>query len=95
MNLCGSGATALPDEQYVLALQDDIIGTFQGLAQVCAEGLGARRLCRADFRAGVGALKSRRQGRELGMAGVLKAACAFELQAGVLAGRCGIPAGKH
>jgi hypothetical protein len=34
MNLCGSGEKALPDYQYVLGLQEDIIGQFQGLAQV-------------------------------------------------------------
>lgn len=34
MNLCGSGEKVLPDQQYVLGLQDDIIGQFQGLAQV-------------------------------------------------------------
>lgn len=34
MGLCGSGTSTLPNMDYVLALQGDVIGTFQGLAQV-------------------------------------------------------------
>jgi hypothetical protein len=34
MHLCGTAATALPDQEAVMGLQNDIIGTFQGLAQV-------------------------------------------------------------
>jgi len=36
MNLCGNSTTALPDQEAVLGLQNDVIGTFQGLAQVRA-----------------------------------------------------------
>jgi hypothetical protein len=34
LHLCGSAATALPNQEAVLGLQNDVIGTFQGLAQV-------------------------------------------------------------
>lgn len=34
MHLCGTAATTLPDKDAVSALENDVIGTFQGLAQV-------------------------------------------------------------
>lgn len=34
LHLCGSAASALPDQEAVLGLQNEVIGTFQGLAQV-------------------------------------------------------------
>jgi hypothetical protein len=34
MHLCGNATSALPHYGAVLGLQNDIIGTFQGLAQV-------------------------------------------------------------
>lgn len=37
LHLCGSAASALPDQDAVLGLQNDVIGTFQGLAQVRRE----------------------------------------------------------
>jgi hypothetical protein len=38
MRLCGTSDTALPNREAVMGLQEDIIGTFQGLAQVQASG---------------------------------------------------------
>ena len=34
MHLCGNASTTLPDRDAVLGLEDNVIGSFQGLAQV-------------------------------------------------------------